>query len=168
MHARLSLSSSVEATSRFFCEHQQEAVQEPKVTGVVQSCQRMNRCLGRPSVGGRLSASAARQEEQCSSRPSSKAPERKSARAIPFGQALACKLDALCLRGSSLAGSRSVEQTRAMNIVPSFQAEKSMRGLLSAHVVTSVRVKAQASNPSIERTSQRPLRALCAAAHVER
>ena len=26
----------------------------------------------------------------------------------------------------------------------------------------------QASNPSIERTSQRPLRALCAAAHVER
>jgi hypothetical protein len=29
-------------------------------------------------------------------------------------------------------------------------------------------VVAVASNPSIERTSQRPLRALCAAAHVER
>lgn len=26
----------------------------------------------------------------------------------------------------------------------------------------------EASNPSIERTSQRPLRALCAAAHIER
>ena len=55
-----------------------------------------------------------------------------------------------------------------MNTVPSFQAEKSMRGLLSAHVGTFVRGTAQASNPSIERTFQRPLRALWPAAHVER
>ena len=104
---------------------------------------------------------------QGSLRPSSKAPEFKSARAPLFGHALACTLDALCLRSSSLAGSRPVEQTRAMNTVPSFLAEKSMRVLLSAHVGTFVRGRVQASNPSIERTCQRPLRALWPAAHVE-
>ena len=34
--------------------------------------------------------------------------------------------------------------------------------------VNTGRSQLQASNPSIERTFQRPLRALCAAAHVER
>ena len=86
----------------------------------------------------------------------------------PVSPRAACKLEAPCLRGSSLAGSRSVEQTRAMNTVPFLQAEKSMQAFLSAQVVALVPVKAQASNPSIERTSQRPLRVLCAAAHVER
>ena len=121
------------------CERWQEAVQEARGCSRRAKLQRTNCCLGRPSVGGRLTAGAARQEEQGSSRPSSKAPDRKGARAVPFGHALACKLDALCLRGSSLAGSRPVEQTRAVNTVPSFQSAKSMRGLLSAHVVTLVR-----------------------------
>jgi hypothetical protein len=92
----------------------------------------------------------------------------KSTRPAPFGRELACKLDALCLRGSSLAGSRCVEQTRAMNTVPSFQAQNAMRGLLSEHVVTVVRGTAQASNPSIERTAHSQLRCLRSAAHVER
>ena len=56
----------------------------------------------------------------------------------------------------------------AMNTLPFSQAEKPMQAFLSAPVVALVRVKAQASNPSIERTCQGPLRAPCPAAHVER
>ena len=56
----------------------------------------------------------------------------------------------------------------AMNTLPFSQAEKPMQAFLSAPVVALVRVKAQASNPSIERTCQGPLRAPCPAAHVGR
>ena len=92
----------------------------------------------------------------------------KSTRPAPFGRELACKLDALCLRGSSLAGSRCVEQTRAMSTPPSSQAQKSTQVFPSVRVVALVTGTAQASNPSIERTCQGPLRAPCPAAHVER
>ena len=161
---------SSQAPSHFVLrrERQQESVLRGGGPRRRERLQPTSRFLGHPSVGGRLSAGAARQKEQGGSRPSSKAPKRKGAQAIPVSHALACKLDVLCLRSSSLAGSRSTEQTRTMKTVPSFQAEKSLQGLLSAHVVTFVKGTAQASNPSIERTCQRPLRALWPAAHVER
>jgi hypothetical protein len=67
-----------------------------------------------------------------------------------------------------LRSSPFITQTGAMNTVLSAAAAK-LRHLPSEfRRVALVTVRAPAPNPSIERTSQRPLRALCAAAHVER
>ena len=69
--------SDTEPTS-FAHERQQESVLRGGRLRRRAMLQRTNCCPGRPSVGGRLSAGAARQEEQGSSRPSRK---HRSARA---------------------------------------------------------------------------------------
>ena len=65
VHARQSV---IHLEQRAGLEHryqrQQEAVQESEDAGAEQSCKHTNRFLGRPSVGGRLTAGAARSEHR--------------------------------------------------------------------------------------------------------
>ena len=67
-----------------------------------------------------------------------------------------------------LQTSAPTEQTEAMKSEPSLvAAKKGVRGA-EANLSVVVKVRAPAPNPSIERTFQRPLRALWPAAHVQR
>ena len=74
----------------------------------------------------------------------------------------------LCLAGQA----RPVQPAQAhLSVPPRKPKRATAEGKLSEWWVTVREVERfvrEAPNPSIERTSQRPLRALCAAAHVER
>jgi len=61
-----------------------------------------------------------------------------------------------------------IEQTRAMKSVPSSATTGAEQLAATGTAIALVHANAPAPNPSIERTSQSPLRALCAAAHVKR
>ena len=168
MHARLSLSSSVEATSRFAVNASKRPCRKPAVRGVVENhSARTVSWAARPLAVGSRPVLLARRDKttrglranQRSTR--ARGPSHFAPRWLASSTRCAFELPVLLVHAPP-------SKLGPMKTVPSFQAEKSMRGLLSAHVVTLVIGTAQASNPSIERTCQRPLRALWPAAHVER
>jgi len=147
-----------------------------------QGCEHTNVFLGRPSVGGRLTAGATRSEAR-----------------ILRGRSVLVIATAEQVLAQSLLGSRhliggrcgsrlalglSQAQVQAAQFVPHAAlrstAAPSLRVVRApastpAHVASrrsgcqnASHASPQASNPSIERTFQRPLRALWPAAHVKR
>ena len=117
-------------------------------------CSRSSRCLGRPSVGGRLTAGAARREGQSHTWP--RGERRKHYRLAPCQRTSAVFAivagSAYC-RSKVLRTSPSIAQTRTMNTVL-FVAAAEVRRLPSAlRCVALVTVQAPAPNPST-RTSR--------------
>ena len=129
---------------------------------------RSHRYLGRPSVGGRLTAGAARHAAKAMQ--SRRAAHRTCSRRRCAGER---QLSSLSCRGrcrhriTVLRTSLCIAQTRAMRSVPSSATDAEQFAAMGL-AVALVHISAPAPNPSIERTSQSPLRALCAAAHVKR
>jgi len=130
---------------------------------------RSHRYLGRPSVGGRLTASAARHAAEAT----------QGLRAIcrPCSRwrcACELRLSSLSCRGrcqhriTVLRDALCIAQTRAMRSVPYSATGGAEQVVARGTSIALTRANTPAPNPSIERTSQSPLRALCAAAHVER
>ena len=178
-------------------ERQQDAVHAAKVGGVVQSCNAGSRFLGRPSVGGRPAAGGARNKQEVQGNPCRRPPRfGRVARECTSSQAHVARLHSPSGKAQSLIGSAAFASAMSCTSEPLSLLASSVLGAArgpaeyrSAKVrgpcwapantpaqsgVSTLRVPefamhlSQASNPSIERTSQRPLRALWPAAHVER
>ena len=126
-------------------------------------------CLGRPSVGGWLTASAARHAAEATQ--GLRAIHRTCGR---WRCACERQLSSLSCRGrcqhriTVLRTSLCIAQTRAMRSVPSSTTGGAEQVAATGTSIALAQANAPAPNPSIERTSQSPLRALCAAAHVKR
>ena len=156
-------------------------------TRLAYRANRTNRSLGRPSVGGRLTAGATRDEYRRTLRAaaavtrSSFKVEVPSTGWSPRQRVPSEKQQSShrppCL--SAAARSHCRCSLALLAALPSTAAPKSASPLCAGEYARASRVGArrlpecamflsQASNPSIERTFQRPLRALWPAAHVER
>ena len=180
-------------------ERQQEAAQEAEGCRCRAKPQRMNRFLGRPSVGGRLTAGGSRNEQEYTGtvcRPPTAVRvelrskcDSSSAR-FTRPDRPSCRLRSLVCRCCS-NHLCNVEHGRTVNVFASSVPSAALAALRSTAAPRSGSVLApantpaqssvsplrlpecpmhqsQASNPSIERTCQRPLRTLWPAAHVER
>ena len=130
---------------------------------------RLNRCLGRPSVGSRLTAGAARHAAKAMQ--SRRAAHRTCSRRRCAGERRLSSLSCLSRcqhRIKVLRTLQSIAQAGAMRFGPSSAAAGAKQTAATGTSIALAQANAPAPNPSIERTSQSPLRALCAAAHVKR
>ena len=130
---------------------------------------RSHRYLGRPSVGGRLTAGAARHAAKAmqSRRAAHRTCSRRRCAGEPRPSSLSC-LSRCQHRIKVLRTLQSIAQTGAMRFGPSSAAARDKQLAATGTSIALAQANAPAPNPSIERTSQSPLRALCAAAHVKR
>ena len=128
-----------------------------------------HRYLGRPSVGGRLTAGAARHAAKAMQ--SRRAAHRTCSRRRCAGERRLSSLSCLSRcqhRIKVLRTLQSIAQAGAMRFGPSSAAAGAKQTAATGTSIALAQANAPAPNRSIERTSQTPLRALWPAAHVER
>ena len=191
MCARLWFVSGMEPQSWARCERQQEARLEAPGRGPMKG--KFEPLPGQPFAVGWLTAGKARAKTQNALSPTGVGSVELSANAIQVRLALpgpsakhqgavAHGLFALAPAHASQVHSRPCKRTHCSGVaprpcgVPQSQRQRCWRRRVRPRKVAPERFgyqnspmhRSQASNPSIERTSQRPLRALWPAAHVER